>query len=121
MSFISLEFAGFCGLAVLLLNLANNIGVRTILVVALNLIFAATFISAPDEAVPLVLFICVGYGVIFLSPRLGHLPFAILLAGVIGIFAWLKNYAFIGMFPRLPFLYSTIGLSYILLDRKSVV
>jgi D-alanyl-lipoteichoic acid acyltransferase DltB (MBOAT superfamily) len=114
MSFVSVAFAGFCGLAVIVLNLIKNPGWRAALVLLFNLAFIASFIPTPAQAVPLALFVLAGYAAILLARHVNGAGFSLLVAALIISFIWIKGYAFASFLPRPALTWSTIGLSYIL-------
>jgi alginate O-acetyltransferase complex protein AlgI len=84
-------------------------------ILALSMIFAATYVPEPRAAVPLLVFSISGYGAIILAARRKPRFAAALLTGVIiAVFVWLKRYPFVQGIPALPFSYVAVGLSYIL-------
>jgi alginate O-acetyltransferase complex protein AlgI len=114
MTIASLAFLGFAVAVAALYSLLPMLWARQALLLAANLAFAATFISTPLAAAPLLGFLAVGYLAQNLLCRdRSRRTFVVVLAAVIALFFWLKHYSFVPAASFLPFAYSTIGLSYI--------
>lgn len=114
MRFDSLQFIGFCFIAVALLRIAPVGRFRDLTILGLNAFFLSSYVGDPLQLIPLLLFVAVGYGMIRLAPRVGRMGVAPLLLLVVAAFVWLKRYSAIASLPFLEFPYLVIGLSYIL-------
>jgi alginate O-acetyltransferase complex protein AlgI len=113
MEFGSLAFVGLSLTAVALLRLLQNRTQRELALLAVNIVFVASF---PDEArglFPTIYFIAFGYLAICAVAWRARL-LGILIVAVVGTFIWIKQYTVISSLPQMSFLYSTVGLSYIL-------
>lgn len=88
-------------------------GKRLIFLTA-NLYFLSTFANGWTAFMPLAGFLALGY-VCMLAVRPGNSGtlFAVVLALLLVAFVWLKRYTFLPTDSFLPFLYVTLGLSYI--------
>ena len=114
MQFTSQAFLGFVLVAALLAQPLRGAW-RVGFLIVLNLIFAASFISSPLAAVPLIAFILSGYGALMLVERrrVGH-AVALSIVVLVAVFIWLKRYPFVAAVPAVPFPYVVVGLSYLL-------
>lgn len=114
MTFTSLQFLAFVLLAAFVAQFVRGAG-RTYVLLAASIAFVATYIPAPQMAVPLAAFVLAGYGGVLLAssnrPR-GALSLVVL--ALVGVFVWLKHYPFVAALPALPFAYTVVGISYIL-------
>jgi len=110
----SFQFLGFAVAGAVLFNLSGSLTWRRLILLALNLVFFALFVSGPVAALPYAGFLIIGYGcVLMLRRRPSGALFLLSLALVLFGFFWLKHYTFIPASFSLPFLYTTIGLSYV--------
>jgi alginate O-acetyltransferase complex protein AlgI len=114
MEFDSIEFAAFCAAAVTVLNLVRGQRARVLAILTLSAIFLASFAATASLAIPLVGFVIVGYGAILISARVGPKSLLVLVAAVVALFVWLKQYTVVSFVPPLGFPYLLLGLSYIL-------
>ena len=114
MTFHSLAFAGFCGLAVLVLNLVRAGAGRRWLTLGLSMIFVSSFMPDTSQALPLFAFLLAGYGAILAAGRVGNRGLLILLTMIVCLFIWVKKYSIVSFLPMLDFPYIMVGLSYIL-------
>jgi alginate O-acetyltransferase complex protein AlgI len=118
MRFDSIHFLVFSIIAVILLRIFVTEKNRDWAICAINIYFIASFINKPELELilPLAIFLIIGYLGIVAAKALGSTnAVIILLAVVIILFAWLKQYSIIT--PILPAIwpdYLTVGLSYIL-------
>jgi D-alanyl-lipoteichoic acid acyltransferase DltB (MBOAT superfamily) len=111
---ISPGFLVFAAVAVLSFHGARTPRLRRCVLTVLNTAFLATFASRLEELIPLITFIAVSVAcVLVVNRNKSRWVFATLLLLVIGAFAYLKRYAFLGFLPGLPLTYATVGLSYI--------
>lgn len=113
MEFSSLAFVGLSLTAVALLRLLQSRSQREVALLAVNIIFVASFARGTRELFPTICFLAFGYLAICAAAWRARL-LGILIVAVVGTFIWLKQYTIISSVPRLSFLYSTVGLSYIL-------
>ena len=113
MEFGSLAFVGLSLTAVALLRLLQDRTQRELALLAVNIIFVASFVNATRELVPTICFLALGYSAICAVAWRARL-IGILIVAVVGTFIWLKQYTIVSSLPQLSFLYSTVGMSYIL-------
>ena len=85
---------------------------RPILLLVLNLVFFASFVHGWSQALPYAAFLLLGWAGVYAAPRSRALGLIFIAAVILGFF-WLKMYTFIPNEMRLPFSYTTIGLSYV--------
>lgn len=114
MGFASLAFAAFSIVAVAVFHLVRSPRWRVAATIALNFLFLSSFIDSPFQAIPLAGFVVLGYAAVVTARRMGRAVYFFLLAAIILLFVWLKQYAIVAFLPELPFAYSVIGLSYML-------
>jgi len=114
MSFTSVTFIVFV-LAAALIGQGLKGPWRLAFILLVNLVFAATYISQPLAALPLVAFVLAGYGAVVLAAK-GRVTHAVAFSTVVLVaaFVWLKRYPFVEAIAPLPFPYALVGLSYIL-------
>ena len=121
MSFASVQLMLFA-LAAATLAAPLHGAARLWLILVASLVFAATYMPGPLAALPLVLFVLLGYGATLLvAAGRGRAAMAVLVAAIVAIFVWLKRYPFVEAVPALPFPYVLVGLSYILFRMLHVV
>jgi len=115
MSFTSLHFFIFLVLAFVAHDYFRQKSGYEWVLLAINGAFLTSFFNSLLHAVPLLLFLLVGYVAISLSHRFKK-PVTLLLsvAAVILLFSFLKKYNFLVWAPEIPFLYAVVGMSYIL-------
>jgi D-alanyl-lipoteichoic acid acyltransferase DltB (MBOAT superfamily) len=107
-------FLGFSAVVVLLYYASRSSRWRQGVLFFANILFLATFSHGLLSYIPFGIFILAGYAGLRLVravPRFAFLP--VLLCSLAG-FVWLKQYAFVPPRLLLPFVYVTVGLSYIL-------
>ncbi|MDR3507352.1 MAG: MBOAT family O-acyltransferase [Caulobacteraceae bacterium] len=110
----SFQFLGFAVVGAVLFNLSGALIWRRLVLLALNLVFFALFASGVVSVLPFAAFLLTGYlGVVLLRNRPSQGLFLAFLALVLFEFFWLKRYSFIPGSITLPFVYVTIGLSYV--------
>jgi D-alanyl-lipoteichoic acid acyltransferase DltB (MBOAT superfamily) len=109
----SLQFLAFGLIAALVMRLSVGLRWRGVLLLAINLLFLASFAHSPLALLPFFGFVAFGYAGFLLmqSGRKGML--AILVVATLLLFCWLKKYAFIPAEVLLRSPYLTIGLSYV--------
>lgn len=110
----SLPFLAFSAIAALLFNLAAARGWQRLVLLAVNLVFFASFSRSPLAFIPFAAFLALGF-VAQSAVRNGaaHRLFPALLAVTIAAFFWLKRYSFVPGAALLPFPYVLVGLSYV--------
>jgi alginate O-acetyltransferase complex protein AlgI len=113
MEFGSLAFVGLSLTAVALLRLLQGKTQRELALLAVNITFVASFVDATRELVPTICFIALGYLAICAVAWRARLT-GVLIVAVVGTFVWLKQYTIVTGLHQPGFLYSTVGLSYIL-------
>jgi D-alanyl-lipoteichoic acid acyltransferase DltB (MBOAT superfamily) len=115
MNFDSYSFLLFAFFAVVSLRFCGGTRGRELLLLVINLLFLASFASSIGELFPLLAFVGLGYVVVWSAKRIYYTCATFGLAILVTfVFVWLKRYSIIAGLPRLPFQYSTVGLSYIL-------
>ena len=111
----SLQFVVFTVVAACAYNLFRSVMWRQLALLAVNLLFLATFTSNAKAYLPFAGFLLLGFvavqAVQHAGTRKALVPFLIL---VLGVFVWLKKYTFLPSASFLRFSYVTIGLSYVL-------
>lgn len=113
MEFGSLAFVGLSLTAVALLRLLQGRAQRQVALLAVNIIFVASFANETRELFPTVCFLVLGYlGIRAVAWRARLI--GILIVAVVGTFIWLKQYTIVSSLPQLSFFYSTVGMSYTL-------
>lgn len=111
----SLTFVVFALLSVLVLDGVRPGVARDLAVAAANLMFLASFVATPIEAVPLLSFVALGYFAVCVASRQGgQKAVGLIVVAVVASFIWIKQYTIVAALPRLQFAYATIGLSYVL-------
>jgi alginate O-acetyltransferase complex protein AlgI len=110
----SLPFLAFAAGAALLFNLAAIRGWQRLVLLAVNLVFFASFSHNPSAFVPFAGFLALG----FVAQRIvrdgaTQRLFPVLLAGTVAGFFWLKRYSFVPGAFLLPYPYVLVGLSYV--------
>lgn len=88
---------------------------KTVLLLA-SLGFIASYAPSLLSVVPFAGFVLAGYAAVIAAKRWpsGHVASALAIAGFIGLFVWLKHYAFVAFIPALAFPYLMLGASYAL-------
>jgi alginate O-acetyltransferase complex protein AlgI len=115
MNLTSLLFLAFAFVAVLSLRLAPSGVPRRLTIFGLNAAFLLSMVRAPLQLVPLVGFVLLGYGAIFVAGRArSSLSLGTLVTGLVAIFIWLKRYPIVSALPTFSFAFTVVGLSYVL-------
>ncbi len=112
MRFDSIAFIGFCGIAIFVLRLLRPGVLKSIALLAFNLVFVSTFCRNLAQLLPLFGFILLGYVAILAVARRFPPWIAVLL--LVSCFVWLKQYNLIVPLPVPVLAAVTVGLSYIL-------
>ncbi len=110
----SLPFLGFAAAAALLFNLGAAAWWRKAVLLAVNVVFLASFSHDPSAFLPFAGFLALGFATQRWT-REGSAPrlFVALLVVTLTAFFWLKRYSFIPSATFLPFPYVLVGLSYV--------
>lgn len=110
----SFPFLGFAILGAILYNLLPAGILRRGLLLLINLIFLSTFVHGWEQALPYAGFLLTGFlGTRLLMAQGPRWRLPVLIAVILFAFFWLKRYTFIPAAINLPFLYTTVGLSYV--------
>jgi alginate O-acetyltransferase complex protein AlgI len=117
----SWEFLGFVLIGAAIFNLARNTRANQFILLAVNILFLASFAASPVLYLPFAGFVLFGFGVLVLlqSGRRAYLATWILLTLL--LFCWLKKYSVVPQAFVLHWRYVTIGLSYIFFRVMSLV
>jgi D-alanyl-lipoteichoic acid acyltransferase DltB (MBOAT superfamily) len=111
----SFQLLAFAFVAAIAYNLFSSLRWRQAVLLVANAYFLYTFVGNVQSILPFVGFVVLGYvGVRAMQAKAGMWAYVPMLVLVIGVFVWLKKYAFLPSATFLPFAYVTIGLSYIL-------
>lgn len=122
MAFTSVWFFAAGGIALALYLAAQSASWRRLVLLAANLGFAAAYCSSPIEALPLAMFLLLGYGAAaWIDARSSIRRAGAAIALLLGLFVYLKQYELVSFVKPLPFVYSVVGLSYILFRVLHVV
>jgi alginate O-acetyltransferase complex protein AlgI len=122
MNTASLHFLGFAAIAACLYNLHSPVWWRQGTLFVANLLFLATFAPSLSASLPFAGFLALGYlGIQIGGKTKDSRIFVVFLVLIIGVFVWLKKYAFLPAHSFLQFSYLTIGLSYILFRVSHVM
>lgn len=116
MALTSLTFFLFTVLAAAIVGLSRAPIWRKGSLLLASLTFIASYVPNALSVVPFVAFLLVGYGAILACRRwpAGHAIGGVVIAAFVGLFLWLKHYAFVGFLPHLAFPYLMLGASYVL-------
>jgi alginate O-acetyltransferase complex protein AlgI len=117
----SFDFLAFALGIVLIYNLLRPTWWRQAVLFAANMIFLATFSTDYRQFIPFAGFIVFGYAGLKLVERASGRRFFAVVAAVIAMFVWLKQYSFVPGALYLKFSYLTVGLSYILFRVLHVI
>jgi alginate O-acetyltransferase complex protein AlgI len=111
------DFYADCGAA----NASRSIrgpfsrGRRMSLTAIADVIFIASYVSRPEQLLPLLGFLILGYSCVQMAQRSARAGvLSSLVAATLIIYVLLKQFSFLPSFARIPFPYLIIGLSYIL-------
>jgi len=115
MAFTSLAFISLTLAFVLLTNASPSPRARAIVLLGASLLFIASYLTAPLEALPFAIFLAFGYVSVEALRRTGSRALLIgSLVALLGSFIVLKRYSFLPAGFSLPFPYLAVGLSYVL-------
>jgi alginate O-acetyltransferase complex protein AlgI len=110
----SIPFLVFAAIAALIFNLRAAAWWREASLLAVNVIFLASFSNQPAAFLPFAGFLVLGYAAQRIT-RAGkaHRLFVAFLLVTLAAFFWLKRYSFVPSSSFLPFPYVSVGLSYV--------
>ena len=114
MSITSLSFLLFVCVVVIAANLVTSAQHRQWVLAAANLAFIGSQVSQPQALLPLLIFVALGYAALFWLRRGSVWRLGTCLLLTIAAFVVLKRFAFLDGRFELPFIYLTMGLSYVL-------
>lgn len=114
MSFTSPIFFLFLFLTVVIFHLSADTSYRKLVLAVANLVFIASYATAWLQLVPLAAFLVLGYGLVKLAHgiRTGIAMTAAIIF-LLAFYIFLKQFFFLHSYS-LPFIYTVVGLSYIL-------
>jgi alginate O-acetyltransferase complex protein AlgI len=122
MELASLPFLAFVLIAVALFHAAPTAAGKKSVLTLLNLVFLSTFAKDLQQLIPLVAFLVIAWLSAHLVNRCkATWAFIAVLALLIGLFVYLKRYAFVQFLPGLNAPYVTVGLSYMFFRALHVV
>lgn len=111
----SSQFVIFSTIIVVAANISASIRYRTALLLGANCFVIASYITSPIQLLGLGALLILGYACVCAVRRWqSRLVVAAGIVATVGLFLYLKRYAFVAAIPALPFTYLTLGLSYIL-------
>jgi alginate O-acetyltransferase complex protein AlgI len=114
MSLTSTSFLVLALAAILLSRVAPS-AARPWVLSAASVVFIASHLDSPTEALPLAGLLVAGYGFVEALRRTrSALLLGVALVGVVGSFLVLKRYGFVPAFAKVPLPYLVVGLSYVL-------
>jgi len=114
MSVPSFEFLGFAALVALAINISEKPAWRRFILFLANVAFVLSLSHDPKDLAPFFMFLVVGFIAIKVVERIkGQGVYTLMLVLVLLLFCWLKQYAFVPHGLFLPYVYLTVGLSYV--------
>lgn len=121
MNFVSLHFIVFAVAVVLAYQATASVKVRQWVLLIASAYFISTYMLDVTSAVPLMLFLALGYALIAgMGPEPGRAYVTASVCLMLGSFLYLKQFFFLTAIG-LPIIYSTVGLSYILFRIISLI
>jgi len=123
MSLTSPTFFAFLAITVIAFHLTASVAVRRAVLTVAAAVFIASYLTDPVQAVPLLLFLALGYACLrFVQAGRAGAAMAACVVAIVVTYIYLKRFSFTETFmTRLPFPYLTLGLSYILFRVIQVV
>jgi len=110
----SLQFLGFVAVAALLLGISPKLAWRRGVLLGANVAFLLSFAHDPRRIGPFLCLLALGFAIVkALEGRKNGVAFAASLAALLLGFFVLKQYAFVPHPLILPFVYATVGMSYV--------
>jgi alginate O-acetyltransferase complex protein AlgI len=108
-------FLVFALVAIVSLRIASSGPSRRAAVFVLNALFLLSLINSPLQLAPLIGFVLLGYGAIAIAAhKRSSSALALLTAGLVATFIWLKRYPIVSAVPTFSFDFTVVGLSYVL-------
>ena len=115
MELTSYQFIIFSIITVVAANVSANIRYRTAVMLGANCFLITSYITSPVQLFGLVALLGLGYCCVSVVRWWQNWPVvAASILATVGLFLYLKRYAFVAAIPAIPFTYLTLGLSYIL-------
>ena len=115
MELSSLTFVAFALLVALCANAFPSPNGRAVVMALASAVFIASYASSVVQVLPLLLFLVLGFVVVrAVQLRPARSTLVTGLVAIVASFLYLKRYAFVDNLPALPFIYLSLGLSYIL-------
>jgi alginate O-acetyltransferase complex protein AlgI len=115
MEITSFSFVGFVAVVVIVFHLTQSRGYQLSIIAIANLAFIGTYITEPQQIVPLFVFLILGYAVVeFARKRRSAIVAGTGIGMILTTYVYLKKFSFVDFGVSLPFPYLVVGLSYIL-------
>ena len=123
MSLTSPVFFAFLTVTVLAFHVSASVAYRRAVLTATAAVFIASYLTDAVQAVPLLLFLALGYGCLrFVQAGRAGAALAACVTAVVVTYIYLKRFSFTdALVTPLPFPYLTLGLSYILFRILHVI
>jgi len=110
----SVAFLAFALVGAVVFNASSAPLWGRVVLLVLNIAFFCSFLHGAASAVPYLAFLSIGYlGVTLLHRRSATWSFLLFLALLLGGFFILKRYSFVPSSLEIPFVYASVGLSYV--------
>lgn len=110
----SLQFIGFACLFALAMRGATTVSWRQAIMAAANAVFILVLFGGVFDALILILFLLIGYGLLQVSNRANKKQTTLITVGLLtGVFIYFKQYTFIAFIPKPDFIFQALGISYI--------
>ena len=123
MSLTSPTFFAFLAATVIAFHLSASVAYRRAVLTVAAAVFIASYLTDAAQAVPLLLFLALGYGCLrFVQAGRAGAALAASVVAVVMTYIYLKRFSFTdALVTPLPFPYLTLGLSYILFRILHVI
>lgn len=110
----SYEFFAFAAAVIILINVSNAPAWRMAILLVANIAFVLSFTRNAAQLAPFAGLLVVGFAATtILATRKNRTLFAAFVVVLFVAFCWLKRYAFIPSTLLLPYVYFTVGMSYV--------
>jgi alginate O-acetyltransferase complex protein AlgI len=110
----SYGFLGFALLIALLINISSAPTWRRWVLIAANVAFFLSFSHDPVQLAPFVGLLALGFIALKIVERCKQRAvFVAFIVSMVALFCWMKQYAFVPHMLTLPFVYMTVGMSYV--------
>jgi alginate O-acetyltransferase complex protein AlgI len=123
MSLTSPTFFAFLAVTIIAFHLTASVAVRQAVLTVAAAVFIASYLTDPVQAVPLLLFLTLGYACLrFVQAGRAGGAMAACVVAIVVTYIYLKRFSFTETFlTPLPFPYLTLGLSYVLFRVIQVI